>query len=441
MVVLALLAGMVCCKARLQRPKNVILITLDGARQDHLSFNGYERKTSPNIDWLAEHGTLFTTIITAGCSTKASLTSLLTSLKFSSHGLIGHEDHLPADARTLAEVFKAKGYRTAAFSSTPILTKAMEYGRGFEHYEDFLSLRTDYVRAETVMNTVLEWLQGLAASDKYFIYMHFEEPHPPWYHECPWCDKSNPAEALTKCATIPTDAVFNEELSLKKSYVQEYDGAIWAADNQVGRLVEALRARGDFDHTLIAISTDHGYELLDRYFIGHGYSPFDEVVKLFFVLYGDGKRRSTKQGATIDIGPTLLGSARIAKPPEFEGRDLIREGFARDPIAFTQGYGVVSVRTNRYKLIEIKWESDIPKPKYIREYGFQLFDLRRDPKELVDIKDKNPREFELLKRKLLEYTKKVVEISKKHKAVNKNVDRENLDQETLERLRTLGYIR
>jgi arylsulfatase A-like enzyme len=419
-----------------RRPKNVILITLDGARQDHLSLNGYERKTSPNIDWLAEQGTYFSTIIATGCSTKGSLTSLLTSLGFASHGIFAHEASLPKRAKTLAEAFRERGYRSGGFVATPMLAKSMGYGRGFDQYEDFMSRRMDLVLAPTVMDEALKWLASLADDDKYFLYLHFEEPHPPWPQECPWCDKSNPAQPLTDCTTIPPEALFEKEVALKALYLKEYDGAIWSADHQIGRLLERLRTRGELDRTVIAVSTDHGYELLDRYHVGHGRNPFDEVVKIFLVLYGEGKRRSTNQGSITDIGPTLLGSAGIAKPPEFEGRDLIRQGFASDPMAFTQGYGVVSVRTKRYKLIEVNWPSDIPQPKYIKEYGFQLFDLLMDPRESVDVKGKYPRESEQLRNSLLDYSKRLIELTRSQKTIH-----QDLDRETVDRLRSLGYIR
>jgi arylsulfatase A-like enzyme len=337
---------------------------------------------------------------------------------------------------TLAEVFAQHGYRTAGFTATPMLAKSMGYGRGFQHYEDFTTSRMDYVRAETVVNAALNWIRSVGAHDKYFLYMHFEEPHPPWNRECPWCDRSDPAEPPTNCTTIPPDALFDEEVLSKDVFVRNYDGAIWYADNQVGRLLNAIKERGDLDDTVIAVSADHGYELLDRYEIGHGRNPFDEVVKVPLILYGDGTRSSAKQAAIIDIGPTILGSVGIAKPEGFEGRDLIRSGFEQDPVAFTQGYGVVSARTNRYKLVEIRWDDDVTRPRYVKAYGFQLFDLQEDKGELTDAKDKYPREFESLKRELLEYSKMVVEVAGKAKRRNKN-----LDKETLERLRALGYIK
>ena len=152
--VLLLTAGLEsgCREARpVGEGRNVLLITLDGLRQDHLSGRGYGRTTSPNLDWIASNGAFFDTIVPSGCSTKASLTSLLTSVDYSTHRLLEHDGKLADSYETLAEAFYAGGWETHGFVATPHLRGALGYGQGFEHYQDFGASKEDYVPADQVV--------------------------------------------------------------------------------------------------------------------------------------------------------------------------------------------------------------------------------------------------------------------------------------------------
>ena len=135
----------------------------------------------------------------------------------------------------------------------------------------------------------------------------------------------------------------------------KYDGAIFYADKQIGKLIDKLKSTGELENTIIAIGSDHGIELLEHGTSTHGYCPYEEVVKVPLVIYSEkdfeGSRVIKSQGRIFDIGPTLLGLVDIDPPKIWEGIDLLAKEVVLPEIAFTWGYGVYSVRTPRYKMV------------------------------------------------------------------------------------------
>lgn len=434
--------------ARREPLPNVVVITLDGLRQDHLSFLGYSRPTSPNIDWLAERGRVHRTIVPTSCSTKASLTSLLTSLDYSSHRLIAHSAKLDDDFETLAETFQRHGYATFGAVATPHLSATLGYGQGFDRYADYSHLEEEFVSADRVIGDARDFVGASPAGRPYFLYLHLEEPHPPWIHDSPWVEGATTAARFfgMGCGYIPLQQELDElDPAERYDLVAKYDGAIRFADEQLGTLIALLRARGELDETLIAISTDHGLELLERYSASHGFNPFDEVLKGFLVLF-DGRTQRTPlqpfddlQGRIFDIGPTLLAAAGIPAPAGVDGVDLAS---AKLPAyAFATCYGIEAVRSREFKLVHFdlraarKWYRKTHRPVGLPE-GFQLFDLRSDAGETRDIGDQRPEIRDRLIRELLRYRERPPKFTTEGGVV----PNEERSEEELERLRALGYL-
>lgn len=426
--------------------KNVLLVTLDGLRQDHLSLNGYFRKTSPNIDNIAAQGVVFPNVIPSGCSTKASLTSLLTSIDYRHHHLIEHGDVLPAQFLTVAEVFAANGYQTAGFVASPMATTQMQYNQGFEIYRDFTDRSTDYVDAKHVIDEALAFLQSRrdARNERpFFIYAHLEEPHPPWRAASPWTDPGYRRERPFEegCTYIPTSVQYADEVAnQRRNLVAEYDGAIRSADEQLGRLLDDLKRVGELENTVIAISTDHGLELLDRYSATHGFNPFDEVVRAFLVLYDGGRPIRVRgnppgrlQGRIIDVAPTLFTLTGISKPAAYEGMSLLDENKKLPRYAFTQCYDGVSVRTLDHKLIFMDSKTKIPR---LGKDGFLFFDLSIDAHERRDVQTAEKNLFAQFQREYRQYKRDLAT----QFVVGTSIPQKDLTPESAKRLRSLGYI-
>jgi arylsulfatase len=453
---LAALVPLACGRDR-ERP-NVLLVTFDALRQDHLSYNGYPGATSPTIDALARDGQLFPAIVPTSCSTKASLTSLFTSLDYSAHRIIEHAAVLEPEFETLAETFRANGYATAGLVATPHLSGSLGYGQGFDEYLDFRRRRIKYLSAEVVGEWARSLVTKLSSDERpFFLYVHFEEPHPPWRR-----DEARPAESPGKkpgrerarksffdagCGYLPApeeiDALTPEK---RQALIALYDDAIRQGDRELGRLLDALRAGGELEHTVVGVGTDHGIELLDRYSASHGFNPFDEVLKTAFVLYdgrvGDRGKGEVhdRQGRIFDLGPTLLAAAGLTAPPGLDGVDLLSQVGA-PPIAFSTCYGFEAVRTRQFKLLHFefdaarRWTGSVRPPGGFPD-GYRLYDLRADPGERVEVGASHPEVRDRLVAELERYRKRPRSVAGEAKELPES----ERSKEELERLRALGYI-
>ena len=456
-LLLALTTGLGACRdaeppapstALPDAPKNIVLLSLDALRQDHLSTFGYTRPTSPNIDWLAEHGIAYRSIVPSGCSTKTSLTSLLTALDYDRHGILDHGDVLPDSYLTLAEALQAIGYETFAYVATPHLAAELNYDQGFDHFSDFSNLDSGYIRADQILGRILADLDAPSiGTTPFFIYAHFEEPHPPWIYGSPWLDHPEPSQRFfdRSCTFVPSAAdlaAFPPDL--RRRLIAKYDASIRHADAAIGLLLDNLRRLGQLQNTLVAVTTDHGLELLERYSATHGYTPFDEVVRTFFILY-DGSSPinapfgTNIQGRIFDIGPTLMARAGLPIPSPFQGVDLLQHADQLPTLAFSTCYNAQVARSLDHKLIWFDYSRKRVRKKN-KPVGYQegplLFDLRADPGETHDIRREEPAIFHSFAQALDAYRQRT---GASHLQIEQMDDSE-LRRETTERLRSLGYI-
>lgn len=426
--------------------KNVLLVTFDALRQDHLSLNGYPRPTTPTIDRLAAEGVVLRDVVPTSCSTKGSLTSLFISRDLREHGMTSHGGVLGDDYVTLAEVFRGAGYATAGFVATPHLAAEMGYGQGFDVYEDFTGSRhagVEYVDAGMVAGGIRALLDRRQPGGRpFFIYAHFEEPHPPWHHPSPWLADDAPelpGDQLWQCTHVPTPEEWAAVTpAVRQAVVARYDGALRYADARLGEVLESLRLSGALADTVVAVSTDHGLELLDRYSATHGYNPYDEVVRGFLVLWDGGRPLAAPppvQGRIYDVGPTLLARADLAAPAEWAGFDLLDPAAELPELAFTACYNGLSVRSLTEKLVVIGYERGTVPPPTAPAPGVHFYDLAADPGETRDLATETPERLSPLRREVAAYRRDFLAVSDLH--VRRD---EELSPETRERLRSLGYI-
>jgi len=445
------LAG-ACARVAEAPSPNVLLVTFDALRQDHVSHLGYERPTTPNVDALASRGITWTNLIPSSCSTKASLTSLLTSLDYASHRLIEHEAVLDDGFVTLAEAFRDHGYRTFGSVATPHLSKALGYDQGFDRYTDYLAFNDVAVGADLVIDRLLGDLADRPSADErpFFAYLHFEEPHPPWLHDSPWIRSGTEATRFfgEGCGYVPSlaelKAVTEEE---RYDLVAKYDGAVRFADEQLGRLIESLRQSGELSRTVIAISADHGLELLDRYSASHGFNPHDEVVRGFLILYDGRHERSAAQiiddvqGRIFDVGPTLLAAAGLEPIEDVDGLDLVSRSDELPEYAYSTCYGFESVRSLRWKLVSYryktakKWYREVRRPLGMPD-SVRLFDLAADPGETIDVGGEHRELLNALFRDLKRYRARPRILD----APVRVLDKSQRSAQEVARLRALGYL-
>jgi arylsulfatase A-like enzyme len=383
---LVLLATLVACFGGSEvgpRP-NVLVISVDTLRRDHLGCYGYERETSPHIDALARRGVVFDNALSTSSWTLPSHASMLTGRYPSSHGLRDDGVELAPSVPTLAADFRRHGYHTLAVVSHVYVSSAFGLDQGFDAFDDTL---TEGGATNPLAEGVVDrFLALLAASPvrPFFGFVHFFDPHWPYTAPEPFARRfADPAY------TGPIDGSVESLLPYffasrampdrhREEMVARYDGEIAYLDHQLGRLMDGLRERGDLDRTLVVLVADHGEEFKEHGQLGHGRTLYGEQLRVPFVMAGHpalrpGSRRDDLV-SLIDLAPTLLDLVGAELPAGVDGRSLFTRE-RRDRAVFSEsirfGVEMRAVQRGRYKLIHV--------PSERREL---YYDLRDDPGEL-----------------------------------------------------------
>jgi arylsulfatase A-like enzyme/tetratricopeptide (TPR) repeat protein len=400
---------------------NIILITLDTTRADHLACYGYPDVRTPNLDSLAHRGALFEQCASVAPLTLPSHCSILTGMYPTYHGVrVNGNTALSEEQTTLAEVLSAQGYHCGAFIGAFVLDGRWGLKQGFEHYDDqfdlkkykHLDLGAVQRPGNVIMDAALSWLDR-QKKNSFFAWIHLYDPHVPYE---------------------PPEPYYSE-------YGQRglnglYDGEIAFMDEQIGRCVAWLAQNGLEERTVLVLVGDHGEGLGSHGEGTHGYYIYDYAVHVplivvapFEVMQGV---RISSQVSTIDVFPTILTLARVKSGPAAQGISLVpslfNPGKSRNESAYSEsmspniqfGWSALhSLRTARYKYI------DAPKA--------ELYDHTQDAEEQVNLFQQSPA---LAKKMKGELDRLMAETSRGAPSPQAA----NLDRETMERLSALGYI-
>jgi arylsulfatase A-like enzyme len=370
------------------------------------------------MDRLAREGVLFENTIAESSWTLPTHASLFTGLTSRIHGVWGDRVRLDNSCVTLAEIFKAAGYRTKGLWSGPYLHPVYGFDQGFEEgdYEGFMD-RTYFDNPDfefdhpayqearkkatdkAHLSVTSPWIADKAIAfleenreKPFFLFLHFFDVHlfyiPP---ESIW-RRFDPDYTYEKGKTAK-DFFFTRPIREGmdprdlEHVLALYDGEIFFTDKHLGRLLNALTELGLEQKTLVVVTSDHGDEFLEHGGAGHRRTLYDEVIKvpLIYSLPGtiEGGRRVTAQVRHIDIMPTILGFIGLPIPTDILGKDLgdlLRGGSGPTPdleavARLGPGQGrQYTLRNNRYKLVVRR------NPKENRE-EFELFNLFEDPGE------------------------------------------------------------
>ena len=401
---------------------DVILVSCDTTRADHMSTYGYSRNTSPNLTTLARDGLNFSRAISPAQWTVPGHASMLTGLYPSRHGahysgtwgaapvISGRNRVFPLGPEkvTLAEMLRDRGYNTAGFvANFANLDRAFGFAQGFGHYEDLPGpllrplphavrfvqqfvptfVKEPFRSAGELNAAALAWLDGLPRGRPAFIFLNYLEPHhwlasPPfdrWAREVPgWRDLSRKGFFTH---AMPVHLSEPERAFITASY----DGQVAAMDASLGELVEGLKRRLRYDNAIIIVTADHGELLGEHDLIGHGgRMMYDGLLHIPMVVKlpgPDRPRGEVKETVQlVDIVPTVLDVLKIAIPPDVQGQVLqhvTHPIVAEEDInpEFVSHYGEVYDRALRvlydgpYKLITTSKGQRM------------LFDLAHDPNE------------------------------------------------------------
>jgi len=402
-VAICLLGGVSGCTVDTPRP-NVLLVSIDTLRADHVGSHGYRRETTPHLDELAREGVRFTQAFTTASWTLPAHMSIMTSRYPHQHGVQSTKQRLDDAIPTLAQLFRDSGYQTGAIVSWFFVGKRYGFDRGFESFEELLPRRHSLAgarRGEQVVDAALAWLEARDSRRPFFLFVHLFDPHlnydpPEPYAKLFGGDSPIPDAGRYERLRPYIQGLQREPRRIPAAELEQvvalYDGEVRYADDQLGRLLAALASREQADRTVVLVTSDHGEELDDHGSMeGHQWTLYDEVLHVPLILRTpDGPRGRTVDALVeiLDIAPTLLALAGIDPPPDFRGRSLLpwladREPGSKDRLVYSQIERFNSrsaVRGDCYKLIHTrargKSASGTPNPE-----RFELYDLRSDPGE------------------------------------------------------------
>lgn len=314
------------------RPRpNLLFVSFDTLRRDHVSCYGHDVITTPTVDKLAAEGLRFTDCAAVVPITGPSHATMMTGLYPQAHGAFRNGVRLPEDKRTLAEILREQGFRTgASLSGWTMRAQQCGLSQGFDAYDDAgMDQRYAVVnlmrRADAVTTAALKWMDDDAAKRAdapWFLFVHYFDPHEPYDAPREIALAPNPARSAA-----PRTERFREKLSA-------YDQEIAHADAELGRLIDGLRQRGELDDTLIVFTADHGQSFGEHGYGGvngaHGRKVYQSQVAVPLVMWMPGRVR---QGTCdlpvshVDLLPTiaeLMALPRDATPAALPGSSLAR---------------------------------------------------------------------------------------------------------------------
>jgi arylsulfatase A-like enzyme len=384
-----------------------VLVVVDTLRADHLGLYGAARDRTPELDRWGARGAVFERAFAPSSWTLPSVASLLTGLYPQAHGAGRYavparpgraarraNTGLGAGVPTLAELLAQRGYRTGGFVTNTFLRDAFGFARGFAHF-DAASHRGAAARpAAAMVDAGLAWLDAQGEAP-FLLFLHLMDPHLPYAPAPPARGRFAADDAAGRLrvpiphrwavrdARPPLDAA--ERAFVAALYAEE----VAYVDLQVGRLLDALAARGLFERALVVFAADHGEELWDHGDFEHGHSLYGELLRVPLVFWAPGlaPRRHAAPVSLVDVLPTLLDALSLPVPEGLDGVSLwptLARGAdppAREIVAHNTLRG-----HDRQALLAWPWKLVVDAEGGASE----LYDLAADPGETRDLRAAEP---------------------------------------------------
>jgi choline-sulfatase len=382
----------------LPRRPNLIVYLVDTLRADHLGCYGYDRPTSPEIDRFARGAALFENGRAQASWTRPAVATLLTGLYPISHGAEEKYTRIPDEVVTLAERLAAAGYETAMFTTNANVAGRFGFDQGFETFR-YLTRRSGGHRAHLdsaeINRHVFDWLARRDPSRPFFLVVHTLDPHDPYQPSEPFLSRLAPGvDVATFCcaATGSLAGLSTAEAERHRAGAMAlYDAEIAENDASFGALLGELDRRELGASTAVLLTADHGEEFFEHHGWKHGFTLYEEMLRVPFVLrlpggVGGGRRLHGPM-QQVDVAPTLLALAGLASSPELPGRNVLPDvaGTAAPELTSLAwlerpGLELRSAVRSGWKLVERRgeWQPPAGRPPY------ELYQLGSDPGERVD---------------------------------------------------------
>jgi len=428
---IAVISGLFCIqnsrnKSKAPQKPNIVMIVVDTLRADHLPFYGYRKNTALFLTELSTRSVIFENAYSASSWTAPASASFFTSLYPFQHGVVTGFmatrrlkeknpeivlNRIPDEITTIAEVLKNFGYTTYAVTDNLNICEEEGFTQGFDNFTIYGDKG-----AQAVNKEFKKWAEAIKTSHPYFIYIHYNDPHSPYLKRFPWYEES-PYRAL--------------------NILSAYDSEISFVDSKIRELFELFEWES---HTLLILTADHGEEFHDHGLTGHGKTLYSEVIHVPLLMYfPEGAFRAKRvidNVSTIDILPTVRELIGLPRDHDNEGVSLLRylrgkETYAMDRYLFSHVWRKKGESDNeivKKAAIHSNW-------KYIYSLpdSEEIYNLKMDPYERMNVLKEESHVVRLLKKKLFAYIKNC----RKYKQAESHV---HLTQTELEELKSLGYL-
>jgi len=403
---------------------NIILITLDALRADHLNCYGYKRGTSPFISEFAKDAFIYQRVIAQSGSTMPSLATVFTSMYAYADCALNERDALGKSYTTIAEFLKKIGYKTYAIVGHGYVKKIFGLARGFDYYDDNFD---KWRNADEMTTLAIKFLKEGKSHKKFFLWLHYRQPHWPYdpplkYREMFYQKKPFNGENQSDVYTI-----FGKKMTLSKKVISElgdlYDANIRFADDALRGLFEYSRESGLLKNTIIIITADHGESLGEHNIFDHNELYYGILRVPLIIRIPEIKGRVVENPvALIDIFPTiceLLGYKNAPMLKRFRGKSVFSETKLQQDL-YSEYNNRFSLIVDNFRLFQDANNS------------YVLYNIADDPYEVDNLVSKESQRFDIMKQRM----NSLLEHAKSRSYTGKP----SLDERTKQNLKSLGYV-
>lgn len=432
--------------ARRIKPKmpNIIFIIIDTLRADHLGCCGYGRDTTPNIDKLAGEAKLFTNAIAAAPWTLPSVASILTSQYPCALGIRERIAPVPASYPLLCEVLKQHGYATCGIVSHTLLSGRLGFGRGFDSYDESSSFGHEGISSPAVTRRAVSFLEQ-DHDRPFFLFLHYFDPHYNFVLHSGYDYYPSYRGRLKSNHSILELWRIRKELSDDdtKYLVSLYDSEIAFTDSHIGVLLGALRRRKLYDNSIVILTADHGEEFMERGWIGHTITLYQELIRVPLIMKFPDVRGSIVEQPVglIDVAPTVFDYPGLDFAGETEGRALpLEKGESFEQRAiFSATFNPQSHRPEKVEPMALR-SVIVGKDKLVydeKKEQNRMCDLSSDPAEIQNKMGLAGEGYKGLRKTMADW---ISRMEVKRKELPSGHGTELLTPEQREQLKSLGYL-
>lgn len=427
-----------------QDKPNIVFITIDALRADHLGCYGYHRDTSPNMDALARNSILFKNFFTVVPKTGPSMTTFFTGKYIQNHGVVGNQMEWNSSIQPFMELMP-KEYKKAAIVANTILLGSKGYDRGFDIYA--------YNDDEELTLKAIHWLDTFFnRACNFFLWLHYLDPHGPYkppaeFHEIfvndQYYDASRkvtldytPIKGYSKNTGLGVVPAYQRlgDINEVDYYVAQYDAEIKHIDSEVGKLLSFLEQKKQMDNTIIIISADHGESLGENnYYFEHGMLVNESSIHIPLIISHPEVREHLAVNSLLqntDLAPTILGEIGSEFSAEIDGVDFSEAYHNRKPDYRVRDF-IYSCTPHEYPDFFETIRTATGKLIRTNEDAYSFFNIAKDKFETEDTFSEAGRDSIGESMSLME------NFGKRHM---KSASKTTLSEEEVEKLKALGYI-